>query len=453
MIEVKNPISSSEFSNIEFSKLFNRTQKHMSKNCSTLIEILEKNKNDSNAAEQMKNYLKNYLSDRKIVANGFTLDETVNKLFAELTQFSILNEYLDSKRTDIEEININAWNDIKVHYSNGRIESVPHFFSPRHCEDIIRRLLRQESNVTFDNSRPIVRSHLNERIRITVVGGACIDKKTGLAASIRIVNPKNLKKNDFIESGTLNEEMLNLLVVLFQNGVSMCITGETGSGKTTLMSYLLSQIPYHKRLFTIEEDVREFNLIVKDTNGNVLNNVIHSVTKKSEDQTQAVDQEKLLETAMTMNPDYICVAEMKGKEALAAQEAANTGHTVITTTHARSCRMTYDRMASLCKNANDSNDALVRNAKNAFPIIVYIKKYEDNVRRIEEITECIVNENGTSHINTLYEFCVTSKKIENGKVDIQGEFIKRNKISKYLQKLLQEGATDEDLVKKIVKEG
>jgi len=156
---------------------------------------------------------------------------------------------------------------------------------------------------------------------------------------------------------------------------------------------------------------------------------------------------------MTMNPDYICVAEMKGKEALAAQEAANTGHTVITTTHARSCRMTYYRMASLCKNTNDSNEALIRNAKNAFPVVVYIKKYEDNVRRIEEITECIVNEDGTSHINTLYEFCVTGKKIENGKVDIKGEFIKRNNISKYLQKLLQEGATDEDLVKKIVKEG
>lgn len=448
--EVKNPISSTEFKKMEFSKLFARTQKHMSKNCATLIEILEKNKNDSNAAEQIKKYIKKYLSDRKLVAEGLSLDSTVKKLFSEMTQFSILDEYLDTKRTDIEEVNINDWKDVKVHYSDGRIEKGPHFYSPKHCEDIIRRLLRQESNITFDHSRPIVRSHLNERIRITVIGGGCVDKSTGLAASIRIVNPKNLKREDFIQNGTLNENMLTLLVALFQNGVSMCITGETSSGKTTLMSYLLSQVPYHKRLFTIEEDVREFSLIKRDSYGNILNNVIHTVTKKSEDPTQAVDQEKLLETAMTMNPDYICVAEMKGKEALAAQEAANTGHTVITTTHARSCRMTYDRMAALCKNANDSNETLVRNAKNAFPVVIYIKKYEDNIRRVEEITECVVDEDGRSHINTLYQFHITGKKVEDGKVKIQGEFQKGKKISPYLQKLLREGSLEEEAVRKIM---
>ncbi|SES65257.1 CpaF/VirB11 family protein [[Clostridium] polysaccharolyticum] len=448
-IKVKAPISSSEYKQMDFQKLFTRVQKHMSKKCAYLIDTLEKDKHNLNATEQMENYIRNYLLDRKIIAKGLSLDETVRKLIAELTQFSILNEYLDPKRNDIEEININSWQDVKVHFSDGTIKSVQHFNSPKHCDDIIRRLLRQESHVTFDNARPIVRSHLNERIRITVIGGACVDKSSGLAASIRIVNPKNLKREDFIEKGTLSGEMLDLLIALFQNGISMCITGETGSGKTTLMSYLLSQVQYHKRLFTIEEDVREFNLIVQNEEGKTLNNVIHTVTKKSEDPSQAVDQEKLLETAMTMDPDYICVAEMKGEEALAAQEAANTGHTVITTTHARSCRMTYDRMASLCKNANDSNEALIKNAKKAFPIVVYIKKYEDNVRRIEEITECVIDEDGKSQINTLYEFSVTKKYIENGKVRIQGEFKKGNKISRYLLKLLQEGTASEAFLKEL----
>lgn len=450
-MNVKNPINSTEYKKLEFSKLFTRTQKHMSKNCATLIAMIEQNKNDTNAAQQMLNYLRNYLSDRKIVAEGLDLDKTVNKLFGELTQFSILNEFLDPKRTDIEEININSWNDVKVHYSNGATKSVPHFYSPKHCEDIIRRLLRQESDVTLDKSRPIVRSHLNERIRITVVGGGCVDRNVGLAASIRIVNPKNMGRDDFINKGTLTQNMLTLLVELFKNGVSMCITGETSSGKTTLMSYLLSQVPYHKRLFTIEEDVREFNLIVRDEHGNIVNNVVHTVTKKSEDKTQAIDQEKLLETAMTMNPDIICVAEMKGKEALAAQKAANTGHTVITTTHARSCRMTYDRMAALCENANDSNDTLIRNAKNAFPIVIFIKKYEDNIRRIEEITECVVSEDGSSKINTLYKYNVTEKQIDDtGKVSIKGDFEKVKSISPYLQKLLYEGTVDEETIKKIV---
>ena len=38
----------------------------------------------------------------------------------------------------------------------------------------------------------------------------------------------------------------------------------------------------------------------------------------------------LLEFALTCNPDIVCVGEMKSAEAFAAQEAARTGHAVIT---------------------------------------------------------------------------------------------------------------------------
>mgnify|MGYP002228551498 CR=1 FL=1 len=37
-----------------------------------------------------------------------------------------------------------------------------------------------------------------------------------------------------------------------------------------------------------------------------------------------------LEFALTCDPDVVCVGEMKSAEAFAAQEAARTGHAVIT---------------------------------------------------------------------------------------------------------------------------
>jgi len=79
--------------------------------------------------------------------------------------------------------------------------------------------------------------------------------------------------------------------------------------------------------------------------------VVHTHTRKSGDDRQSIDQDKLLETALTMNPDVIVVSEMKGKEANAAQEASRTAHSVLTTTHAGSCRATYKRMVTLCKKA------------------------------------------------------------------------------------------------------
>jgi pilus assembly protein CpaF len=434
----------------DFQELFIDVQNYISSNFSKLITELDNN----NSKILLKNHIRKYLQDKSLRAVEMSVTDTVEKLYSEMTEFSVLNDYLDPSRVDIEEININAWNDIKVNYSDGRIErSKEHFFNPQHCENIIRRLLSREAKMNLDKSRPIVRGHLLSKIRITVMGEGVIDQSIGLASSLRIVNPKRLQKADFIKYGTAIEEEITLLETLLQNGVSMCITGETNSGKTTLMSYLLTTIPYHKRVFTIEEDVREFNLIVTDDKGRVLNNVVHTRTKKSDDPTKVVDQEMLLETAMTMNPDVICVAEMKGKESFAAQEAANTGHTVITTTHANSCRSTYSRMENLCRSkTNMDSHFLQEMLKDAFPIVVFIERYPDNIRRISEITECIRDENGVSKIVTLYEYEVRSTKrnTEDGKVMVDGVFVKKNVISKRLQKLLIKKGVTQDILNDIL---
>lgn len=435
----------------KFIEVFQEVQSYISTNFATLIS----NEEEEDTKELMKNQIRKYLSDHHLVAKGMTIEETIEKLLGEMTEFSILNQYLDPNRTDIEEININAWNDIKVSYSNGKIERVKeHFFSPEHCENTLRRLLNRESKMILDKSRPIVRGHLSSKIRITIMGEGVIDSNIGLAASLRIVNPKQLKKENFIKNGTATEQMIDTLIILLQNGMSMCITGETNSGKTTLMSYLLTTIPYEKRIFTIEEDVREFNLVVTDEKGKVLNNVVHTRTKKSDDPSKVIDQEKLLETALTMNPDVICVAEMKGKESFAAQEAANTGHTVITTTHANSCRATYARMADLCKgNTNIDNKSLIEKAKNAFPIVVFIKKYKDNIRRIKEITECVKDEDGNLKIVTLFKYKV-EREIRDDKGNITeliGHFEKRNDISDNLIHLLQEEAVSKEMLDELLR--
>ena len=278
----------------------------------------------------------------------------MDRLYSEMAEFSFLTKYLFAK--DVEEININMWKDIKITYTNGdMLPADEHFNSPDHAVDVIRRLLHK-SGMILDYSQPIVRGHLSNNIRITVYGNPVTDKDKGIAASIRIVNPQKLERKDFINNGTATAQMLDFLSYVLRYGVSICVTGATSSGKTTLMSWILSTIPDEKRIFTIENGCREFDLIKEDEYGNVINNVIHTVTRYSEDEKQNIDQEKLLEYALTSNPDIICVGEMKSAEAFTAQEAARTGHGVITTTHANSCEATYYRMVTLCKQKYDMSD-------------------------------------------------------------------------------------------------
>lgn len=431
----------------EFPEILQEVQEYISNKYSTLISD-----NPEVQKEQIKSYISKYLLDYSLGVKDLSFEELVEKLYSEMAEFSFITKYLF--RNDVEEININQWKDIKITYSNGQIlPTKEKFNSPEHALDVIRRLLHK-SGMILDNSQPVVRGHLSNKIRITVFGNGVVDQDKGIASSIRIVNPQKLDREDFIKNETATENMLDFLSEALRYGLSMCVTGATSSGKTTLMSYLLSTIPDDKRIFTIENGTREFDLVKLDEKGNVLNNVVHTVTRYSEDKRQNIDQEKLLESALTANPDYICVAEMKGEESFAAQEAARTGHAVITTTHANSCEATYFRMITLCKMKYDINDDTLYNlVTEAFPIVLFTKKLEDNKRKIMEITECEILPDGKRQIHTLFRYNIKENKVVDEKLKIIGEYEKVNNISKSLQKRLLENGMPLSMLENLLKAG
>lgn len=431
----------------EFYDVLTEIQEHMASKYATLIAG-----NPDEQRQQITAYIAKYLTDHSLGVEDMSSNDLIDRLYTEMAEFSFLTQYLYS--TSVEEININSWKDVKIIYADGSVvPSKDKFQSPQHAVDVVRRLLHK-SGMVLDNSQPGVVGHLSNKIRITVLGNPLTDKEKGVAASIRIVNPQKLDRDDFIRYGTATGEMLDFLSFCLRYGLSMCVTGSTGSGKTTLMSWVLSTIPDEKRVFTIENGCREFDLVREDGKGNVVNNIVHTVTRFSDDPKQNIDQEKLLEYALTCNPDIICVGEMKSAEAFAAQEAARTGHGLITTTHANSCSATYYRMVTLCTQKYDINDRTLYNlVTEAFPIVLFVKKLEDNSRRVMEITECEILEDGTRRIHTLYRFNVTDNGVIDGKIKIAGEFERVDSISASLQKRLLENGMPVNILKEIVKKG
>jgi pilus assembly protein CpaF len=178
------------------------------------------------------------------------------------------------------------------------------------------------------------------------------------------------------------------------------------------------------------------------------------VTKDSENPNDRVDQEKLLEYALTMNPDVIVIGEAKSAEAMAAQEAARTGHAVLTTTHANSCEATYRRLVTLCKQKYGMDDLTLYNlVTEAFPIVVFTKKLdEDNSRKVTEIIECEIMEDGKRNIRTLFRF--EFKAIETdarGKPVVVGAFKKIHPLSIRLLDRMRENGLPEAEYKNLEK--
>jgi len=420
------------FSLRPFAEVLKEVQEYITKNYSGVL-----NDHPDKSRALIGSYIRKYLEEQKIGVADLEQDELAELLYGEMTGFSFLSRYL--YRDDIEEVNINEWDDVKVIYANGEVlPTKESFTSPQHALDVIKRMLHK-SGMILDNAKPYVIGHLSNKIRITATAPEIVDEDKGLSVSIRIVNPRKLKKEEFVTYGTATAEMLDMLSIFFNYGVSMCMTGATSSGKTTLMSWILEQIPNDKRLITIEKGCREFDCVKRDGSGRVLNNVIHFLTKDSDDPKQVVSMVKLLELALTMHPDFLVVAEMKSEESFQAIKAANTGHTSMTTIHANGCEDTYYRMAALCKESSSMDDAtLMGLATRGFPIVAYSKKLEDSSRRIMEIAECVEVTNCKPLMRTLYRFNITDTLMENGKPRIVGHYEKVSGPSERLCKQLRD---------------
>ncbi|NPV89723.1 MAG: CpaF family protein [Firmicutes bacterium] len=431
----------------DFGAVLREVQEYISSKYSTLII---KGGRDE-VKTQVKRYITKYIQDHRIAVNGMTGRQLVDALYTEMAEFSFLTKYIFG--TGIEEIDINAWNDIEVQYSNGSTVKLEECFdSPEHAINVVRRMLHV-SGMVLDNASPAILGHLSKNIRIAVLKTPLVDEDVGVCASIRLVNPQSLTKEDFVDGGTATGEMLDFLAQCLRYGISVCVAGATSSGKTTVAGWLLTTIPDSKRIFTIENGSRELALVrVKD--GKVENSVIHTLTRSSENERQNIDQDMLLDMALRFNPEVICVGEMRSAEAYAAQEAARTGHTVLTTIHSNSCEATWRRMVTLCKRKYDmGDDTLMCLVTEAFPIVVFTKQLENKQRKMMEIMECEILPDGTRNYRTLFQFQIAENRMEGGNFIINGEHRRVEVISASLQKQFLENGMPREVLAEIMKGG
>lgn len=436
----------------DFSDVLNEVQSYISSKYSALVidGINNVNTENDEVKNQVKRYIGKYLLDYRISVDNMTQTELIDALYTEMAEFSFLTKYIFG--TGIEEININSWDDIEVQYSNGTSVKIDEKFeSPDHAINVVRRMLHV-SGMVLDNTSPAILGHLSKNTRIAVLKTPLVDEDVGVAASIRIVNAQKLRKEDFLRSGTATDEMMELLSALVRYGVSTTVAGATSSGKTTLTGWLLTTIPHDKRIFTIENGSRELDLVERDKNGKICNKVVHTITRESEDERKSITQDNLLDMALRFHPDYIVVGEMRSSEADSAQEAARTGHTVITTIHSNSCESTWRRMVTLCKRKypNVDDKVILNLVTEAFPIVVYAKQLENKQRRIMEIMECEICPDGTRKYHSLYRYNIAENRMEDGKFIVKGTHEKCSDISLSMQRRLLENGMPQGELNRIL---
>ena len=348
--------------NMDFTELLEKVQTHLSRRYAAALSDKEK-------YNQLKPYITTFLRENGYSVEGISLTELVESLYSEMVEYSFLTPYLT--RDDVEEININGWDDVAITYTDGTIEKSRHFYSPQHSIDIVKRLL-QNSNMIIDDAKPMAQGHLPNNTRITALKTPLVDPDRGMSASIRLLHPAHVNRKELIMGDSVTTKMLDFLCMLLRYGVSFVVAGATSSGKTTLLNAIVASIPHDKRVFTIESGARELSLVRRDADGKVINNVVHTMSRPSENERNDVSQEDLVVASLRFNPDVVVVGEMRDIEAYSAVEAALTGHTVVSTIHAFAADAAHMRLALLCQKKFPIEFRLsLMQAAQAFPVVVY----------------------------------------------------------------------------------
>ena len=184
--------------------------------------------------------------------------------------------------------------------------------------------------------RPIADCTLPDGSRINIVYGRDISKR-GSNFSIRKFTEVPLSIFEILDFGTINYQMLAYLSLAIGNGMNVFVSGETASGKTTLLNAVTTFIPPLAKVLTIE-DTAELQVPHK----NWIREVVQ--TTKSEDTSGAVTMFDLLKAALRQRPNEIMVGEIRGSEGNIAFQAMQTGHSVMATFHAASVEKLIQRL-------------------------------------------------------------------------------------------------------------
>ncbi|MBN1539426.1 MAG: type II/IV secretion system ATPase subunit [Candidatus Thermoplasmatota archaeon] len=212
-----------------------------------------------------------------------------------------------------------------VHKVFGMVRTNLRFGSERELDLYVRGTAERMGRPVTD-SRPIVDGALPDGSRMNIIYSEDVSKG-GASFTIRKFFERPPTMPQLVKWGTFSSKMAAYLWLCLEYGMSVFVSGETASGKTTTLNAMVPFINFRKKIYSAEDTPEVM--------------VPHEVWQRLITRETVFDEAKvelfdLVKTALRSRPDYIIVGEVRGKEGSAAFQAMQTGHAVLSTFHASS---------------------------------------------------------------------------------------------------------------------
>ena len=227
----------------------------------------------------------------------------------------------------------------------------------------------------LDDQSPCVDVRLDSGIRVHAVLSPV--STSGTALSIRVPRVHAADLDALAALGTFAPGQQRWLESLVSERANVLITGGTGTGKTTLLTALLSAVPTGERIVPIED--------VAELRPRHPHHVSLEARQPNLEGAGRITLAMLVRESLRMRPDRLIVGECRGEEVRELLTALNTGHDGgAGTLHASGLADVPARMEALGALAGMDATALARQVVSAFTVVLHLGREPDGTRRIRQ---------------------------------------------------------------------
>lgn len=305
-----------------------------------------------------------------------------NNLGDQLHGFGVLQPFISDPT--IEEIWINQPNQLFIARA-GRPEVISIDLPAETIRTLVLRMLRN-SGRRIDTSLPFADAMLPDGSRLHVV----IPDVTAAhwSVNIRKFPAAILTLKDLTVGGMLSSAEAKYLSDAALAGANILVSGATHTGKTTLLSAILEELPATTRLISCEETF--------ELRSNLPDRVGMQARQPNLEGNGEIPLRRLVKEALRMRPERLVIGEVREAEALDLLIAMNSGVSGACTIHANSAAAAITKLCTLplLAGPNISAEFVRRTVADAVDLVIHCQYLPDGSRRVSEIARVVLDPAG-----------------------------------------------------------
>ena len=259
---------------------------------------------------------------------------------------------------------------------DGKLERVENRFADEEAVRAYAQRLAIRAGRRVDDASPVVDARLPDGTRLhAILPPLSVE---GTSISLRVPRRQAFTLAELNGLGTLPDEAVDLLTELVRRRIAFLVTGGAGTGKTTLLSALLSLADPGERLVLVEDCAE----LAPDHP--------HVVRLEARPPNQEgrgrITVRELVRQALRMRPSRLILGEARGGEILDLFSALNTGHEGgCGTLHANRPQDVPARIEALGLLTGVTREAVHSQAAAAVRVILHLARDADGRRRLESV--------------------------------------------------------------------